>query len=179
MNHSTTVSDYGILRAPVARSRRNNLLRAATNACLLVLMFGHMWFGLGGGQLGSADELAIKAGKIIPVTGDVIEQGVILIRDGRITAVGKDLDIPVDAKVIDATDRVIIPGFVDPHNPSGMAQPNERNTNVPFVSVVDSIDPTKDYFDECRRNGVTTSAVVPGNSTMIGGQAAIVKARTC
>ena len=98
-----------------------------------------------------------------------------MIRDGRITAVGKDLDIPVEAKVIDATGHVIIPGFVDPHNPSGMAQPNERNTNVPFVTVVDSIDPTRDYFEECRRNGVTTSAVVPGNSTMIGGQAAIVK----
>src|SRR5207248_9739326 len=42
-------------------------------------------------------------------------------------------------------------------------------------SVVDAIDPGHDYFDDCRRNGVTTVAVVPGDDTMIGGQAAIIK----
>jgi imidazolonepropionase-like amidohydrolase len=46
---------------------------------------------------------------------------------------------------------------------------------VPFLSVVDSIDPVLDYFEDCRRNGITTTAVVPGNSTMIGGRAAILK----
>ena len=41
--------------------------------------------------------------------------------------------------------------------------------------MVDSIDPIADFFEESRRNGVTTAAVVPGNSTMIGGRTAIVK----
>ena len=127
------------------------------------------------GRFGYADELAIKAGKIITIAGDPLTDGVILIRDGRITAVGKDLTIPIEAKVIDASDQVIMPGFVDAHNSTGMSQANERNANVPFTSVVDSIDPNRPYFEECRRNGVTTAAVVPGNSTMIGGQAAIVK----
>jgi len=162
-------------RVPAAWSGSNGLPGSATKFSCLVLMLGIVSIGFVCGQACLADELAIKAGKIITIAGDPVEDGVILIRDGRITAIGKDLEIPVDAKVIDATDRVIIPGFVDPHNSSGMSQPNERNTNVPFVSVVDSIDPTRDYFEECRRNGVTTAAVVPGNSTMIGGQAAIVK----
>jgi imidazolonepropionase-like amidohydrolase len=56
-----------------------------------------------------------------------------------------------------------------------MDQANERNNNVPFLSVVDAIDPGHDYFDDCRRNGVTTVAIVPGDDTMIGGQAAIIK----
>ncbi len=123
----------------------------------------------------SAQQLAIKAGRVIPIVGDEIEDGVILIRDGKIVAVGKDLTIPIDAKVIDAAGKTVMPGFVDVHNPSGMSQANERNTNVPFLSVIDSIDPSRTYFEESRRNGVTTVAVVPGNSTMIGGQAAVIK----
>jgi imidazolonepropionase-like amidohydrolase len=125
--------------------------------------------------LAAAETLAIKAGRIIPVSQEPIDNGVILIRDGKIEAVGSGLEIPVDAKVIDATGKVVIPGLIDAHNASGMSQANERNPNVPFLSVVDSIDPAQAYFEECRRNGVTTAAVVPGNSTMIGGQAAIVK----
>jgi imidazolonepropionase-like amidohydrolase len=123
----------------------------------------------------SAQQLAIKGGRIIPIVGDEIEDGVILIRDGKIVAVGKDLTIPIEAKVIDATGKTVMPGFVDVHNPSGMSQANEQNKNVPFLSVIDSIDPSRTYFEESRRNGVTTVAVVPGNSTMIGGQAAVIK----
>lgn len=120
-------------------------------------------------------QLAIQGGRIIPIAGEPIEHGVILIRDGKISAVGDDLAIPIDAQVIDATGKTVMPGFVEPHSSAAMSQANEQNPNVPFLSVVDSIDPVREYFEDSRRNGVTTVAVVPGNSTMIGGQAAIVK----
>lgn len=122
-----------------------------------------------------AQAVAVKAGLVVPVVGEPIEDGVILIRDGKIEAVGKDLKIPVDYKVVQAEDGVVMPGLIDPHSSSGMSQTNEQNSNVPFLSVVDSIDPSSPYFEQCRRNGVTTAAVVPGNSTMIGGRSAIVK----
>jgi imidazolonepropionase-like amidohydrolase len=123
----------------------------------------------------AAGPLAIKAGTLIPVAGEPIENAVILIRDGKIVAVGTDVEIPVEAQVIDASDKTVMPGFIDPHNPAGMSQANERNTNVPFLSAVDSIDPVLDYFEDCRRNGITTAAIFPGNSTMIGGRGAILK----
>jgi imidazolonepropionase-like amidohydrolase len=124
----------------------------------------------------SAQELlAIKGGKVIPVVGDPIENGVILIRDGRIDKVGADIKIPIEAKVIDATGKVVMPGIVEVHTSSAMSQSNETNPNVPFLSVIDSVDPAREFFEESRRNGVTTAAVVPGNSTMIGGQAAVIK----
>src|SRR5206468_5266139 len=104
-----------------------------------------------------------------------IENGVLLIRDGKIQAVGQDLVIPSDYRVIDATGKVILPGFIEAHSSRGMDQSNERNNNVPFLSVVDAIDPGQEYFEDCRRNGVTTVAIVPGDDTMIGGQAAIIK----
>jgi imidazolonepropionase-like amidohydrolase len=121
------------------------------------------------------EQLAIKGGRIVPVSGPPIDGGVILIRDGKIQAVGKDLTIPSDYRVIDAAGKVVLPGFIDAHSSRGMDQANERNNNVPFLSVVDAIDPGQEYFEDCRRNGVTTVAIVPGDETMIGGQAAVIK----
>lgn len=128
-----------------------------------------------GGLAAAQDRLAIKGGRIIPVAGAPIDGGVVLINKGKIEAVGKDIAIPAGVKVIDATGKVVIPGFVEAHNMRGMDQTNETNPNVPFLSVVDAIDPSQEYFEECRRQGITTVAVVPGNNTMFGGQAAIVK----
>src|SRR5947207_1638012 len=131
--------------------------------------------GLAAAEASAQEQLAIKGGRILPIGQPAIEGGVILIRNGKIQAVGKDLAIPTDYKVIDATGKVVLPGFIEAHSSRGMDQANERNNNVPFLSVVDAIDPGHDYFEDCRRNGVTTVAVVPGDDTMIGGQAAIIK----
>lgn len=119
--------------------------------------------------------IAIKGGTIYTMAGDPIENGTVLFRDGRIFDVGKDLKIPVEAKVIDAKGKVVMPGFVESHSSSGMSQANESNPIVPYVSVLDSIDPMSNYFRQARRNGVTTVAISPGNSTIIGGQAAVIK----
>jgi len=127
------------------------------------------------GPAAAQERLAIKGGKVIPVAGPAIDGGVVLVKDGKIEAVGKDLAIPSDAKVIDAAGKVVIPGFVEAHSSRGMDQVNETNPNVPFLSVVDAIDPSQEYFEDCRRNGVTTVAIVPGHGTMFGGQAAVVK----
>src|SRR5262245_11157234 len=121
------------------------------------------------------EQLAIKGGRIVPIAAPPIEGGIVLIKNGKIQAVGKDLAIPSDYRVIDATGKVVLPGFIEAHSSRGMDQANERNNNVPFLSVVDAIDPGQEYFEDCRRNGVTTVAVVPGDDTMIGGQAAIIK----
>ena len=127
------------------------------------------------GPLRAQDRLAITGATIIPISGERIENGTILISDGRIEAVGADVDVPVEAKVIDASGQFVMPGIINVHSAAGMSQANEQNSNVPFLSVIDSIDPIRSFFVESRRNGVTTASVVPGNSTMIGGRAAIVK----
>ena len=72
--------------------------------------------------------------------GPPIENGVVLVRNGKIEAVGKDVAIPSDAKVIDATGKDVVPGFIEAHSNRGTDRPNETNPNVPFLSVVDSID---------------------------------------
>lgn len=136
---------------------------------------GYLLLMFAAGPAHGQETLAIKGGRVLTLAGPPIENGVVLLRAGKIVAVGADVAIPVDAKVIDAAGKVVMPGHIETHSNRGMDQTNENNPNVPFLSVVDSIDPAQDYFDECRRNGVTTVAIVPGNNTMIGGQAAIVK----
>ncbi|MCU0710727.1 MAG: amidohydrolase family protein [Pirellula sp.] len=137
--------------------------------CSLVSFWGACNTGMGN------DTLAIVGGKIITLAGEPIEKGTIIVRDGKIEAVGADIKVPLEAKVLDITGQVVMPGFIDPHTSEGMGQANERNENVPFLSVVDGIDPVMEFFEECRRSGVTTAAIVPGNSTLIGGHGVVLK----
>lgn len=121
-------------------------------------------------------QLAIRGGKVWAGNGETYDGGTVLVRDGRIEAVGgADLNVPIEYKVIDAAGHVVTPGMVLVHTSGGMGQANERNPNVPFVTVLDTIDAQNTFFEECRRNGITSAAIVPGNSTLIGGQAAVLK----
>jgi imidazolonepropionase-like amidohydrolase len=128
--------------------------------------------------LGAAAEdgvLAIKNARLITVSGPDIEGGTIVVRGGRIEAVGKDVEIPWDAKVIDAAGKVVMPGLVEAHTFRGMDRPNERLASVPFVSTFDAVNPVDPYFEDALRQGVTTLGVAPGNDTLIGGQACVMK----
>ena len=121
------------------------------------------------------DILAVKAGRIITAAGDEIVDGVILIRDGKIEAVGKGIEIPWDAKVIDVSKQVVAPGFIETHTWRGVDRANENVPSVPFVSTFDSVNPLDPYFEDGLRQGVTTMFVAPGNGTMIGGQGCVLK----
>jgi imidazolonepropionase-like amidohydrolase len=97
------------------------------------------------------------------------------VRAGKIEAVGKDLEIPWDARVIDGAKKVVIPGFVEAHTARGTDRPNERLASVPFVSTFDSINPVDPFYEDALRQGITTLCVMPGNDTMIGGQGCVVR----
>jgi imidazolonepropionase-like amidohydrolase len=119
--------------------------------------------------------IAIKGARVIPVSGPELENAVILVRGGKIEAVGKDLEIPWDARVIDGSKKVVMPGFVEAHTFRGTDRPNERLASVPFVSTFDSINPVDPFYEDALRQGVTTLGVMPGNDTMIGGQGCAVR----
>jgi imidazolonepropionase-like amidohydrolase len=119
--------------------------------------------------------VAIKGARVIPVSGPELETATIIVRGGRIEAVGKDLEIPWDAKVIDGAHKVVIPGLIEAHTFRGTDRPNERVASVPFVSTFDSINPVDPYYEDALRQGITTLCVMPGNDTMIGGQGCVVR----
>jgi imidazolonepropionase-like amidohydrolase len=120
-------------------------------------------------------KIAIKAGKIITITGADIQDGIILVEDGMIKAVGSDVEIPWDAFVIEAKDRIVMPGFVLAHTSSGLDRENENVPEVPFLSTFDSIDPLSPYFEDSLRDGVVAMLVLPGNNTLLGGTGTVVR----
>ncbi len=123
------------------------------------------------------DTVALKAGKVITVTGPVLEDAVIVIQNGRIAKVGKqaDIEVPWDARVIDASDKTVLPTWVLAHAPAGMRGGNEQMQNVPYVSVADAVDPSATFFEDMLRSGVGTLHVLPGDQTLLGGIGMVVK----
>ena len=130
---------------------------------------------LSGGILPAQQNLAIKAGRLITITGKEIENALILIENGKIKSIDTGADVPWEAKVIDASKKVVMPTFVLAHTSSGMSSGNENMANVPYLTVQDAIDPASGFFEEALRNGIGTIHVIPGNKTLLGGTGMIVK----
>jgi imidazolonepropionase-like amidohydrolase len=123
------------------------------------------------------DLLAVKGGRIVPIQGAPIDDGVVLIENGRIQKLGKaaEVEIPWAAKVIDATGKVVLPTWVVAHSQAGQRGFNENMQNVPWLTVADAIDPAAVYFEDCLRNGVGTVHVMPGNQTLLAGFGMVVR----
>ncbi len=121
------------------------------------------------------DKIALKAGRIITVADEEIVNGTILIDNGRIVDLGKDLKIPYDYWVVDAGDMVVFPGFVEAHTSRGIDRSNESMPVVPYLSVFDAIDPSSLHFEEALRAGITTLLISQAHNTAIGGMARVVR----
>jgi imidazolonepropionase-like amidohydrolase len=120
-------------------------------------------------------KIAIKGGRVITISGADIENATVVIEDGRISAVGAGLEVPWDATVIDATGKVVMPGYVEAHTSEGMSTPNEQVQEVPFITASDGIDPLSFYMEDTLRSGITTMLVLPGNNTVLGGTGVVIK----
>lgn len=127
--------------------------------------------------LAAQDVLAVKGGRVLTLEGPAIENGTVLIENGRIAAVGAadQVEVPWEASVVDATGKVVMPTWVLAHSFGGLRGANENMQNVPWVSVADALDPANGWFEDCLRNGVGTVHTLPGNSTLLGGMGMVVR----
>ena len=131
--------------------------------------------------------LAIKGGTIYTITNGIIRDGVILVDNGKILEVGRNVSIPDDCKIIDACENVVFPGMIDAHTHLGVIQEgigeigsdhNEKTDPItPQIRVIDAIDPFDPAFPEVMKAGITTMFITPGSANPIGGQGSILK--TC
>jgi imidazolonepropionase-like amidohydrolase len=129
--------------------------------------------------------LAIVGGRVIPVAGAPIEDGVVLVNDGRVEAVGRDVRVPDGAEWVGAAGKVVLPGLVDAHTHLGVHEEAEgwagQDTNemtepvTPQVRALDAINPADLGFADAVAGGVLTVNVNPGSGNPIGGQAAAVR----
>jgi imidazolonepropionase-like amidohydrolase len=127
----------------------------------------------------AAEVTLIKSGTILTVTQGTIENGDVLIRDGKIAEVGKGLTAPEGAKVIDATGLFVMPGIIDCHSHIAVAgSVNEGSLSVSsMVNIADVLNPEDVDIYRDLAGGVTTANILHGSANAIGGQTIVIKLR--
>lgn len=118
--------------------------------------------------------LYIYGGTIYTMKGVPIQNGVIRVENGKITYVGRRLKVPSDALSLDATGKVITPGFMVARSTTGVEidtdiPPAQGSAITPGYSVLDAINLNDPGFEEARQHGITSVHIVPpGNAPMTG-----------
>lgn len=137
---------------------------------LLTLAFGAVALAQGN------EEILIKNATIMTASHGTIENGSILIRNGKIAAVGKDVKASASAKVIDATGMYVTPGFVDSHSHTALDGTNEGSlSNTGMVRMGDVVNNTDINIYRQLAGGITTIHQLHGSANAIGGQNSIIK----
>ena len=131
--------------------------------------------------------VAIRGGTILPISGAPIPNGTIILRDGKIAAVGSGIPIPAGAEVVDATGKFVMPGLVDAATSLGFAATdlNEPgNSFTPELRAIEAFNPFGTFgagkpgpirIKESLSGGITTMYIAPADAAVIGGQGAVVK----
>src|SRR6266487_197918 len=129
--------------------------------------------------------VAIVGGRVVPITGQPVDGGTVLVEDGRITAVGGNVAVPDGVRVIDAAGSWVLPGFIEAHGHVGVHEEaegwagsdvNELTDPVTaHVRAIDAINPADLGFCDAVSGGVLAANVNPGSGNPIGGQTVAIK----
>jgi imidazolonepropionase-like amidohydrolase len=125
--------------------------------------------------------ILLRGGTIHTITGPVIEQGSILIRDGRIVGVGRNLAAPDGATVIELQGKQVYPGMIDSgamiglEKPSrdGSADSSEAGLFNPQLRAAAAVNPADEQIPAARANGVTSVVEMPAGE-LLGGQLSLI-----
>ena len=133
----------------------------------------------------------ITHAKIFTLAGNTIEDGTLVIRDGKIAAVGASVEVPAGAKAIDAKGLQVYPGLFDPITQMGLREIGAVSATVdssetggynPDVVAATAVSPSSEHIPVTRAAGITEVLAVPGSggfdsggsSNVIGGQASAI-----
>ncbi len=152
--------------------RRTTLLLALGTTVLVPLEIG-------------AQTIAITGGKVFPVSGAPIDGGTVIIRDGKIVAVGAGLTVPAGAQQIDATGKWVTPGLVNASTILGLseigaiagtndASAQGRDNIAAAFQAADGLNPASVLLSATREDGITTVIVHPDRG-LFAGQSAVIE----
>jgi imidazolonepropionase-like amidohydrolase len=131
-----------------------------------------------------AQTVAITGGTVYPISGPAIQNGTVLMRDGRIVAVGADVAIPANAQRVDASGKIVTPGFIDASTTLGLVEiggePSTRDVNAKGTDAIaasfrswDGLNSESVMWAPARNEGITSAVVAPSGG-LVSGEAAIV-----
>ena len=124
--------------------------------------------------------IAITGGRLLTVTRGVIDSGTVVVENGKIAAVGADVQAPAGARVIDARGKVVMPGMIDAGDQLGLVEIPAEQITVdateytdpvhPELRVLDALNPRSELFRVTRAEGITNALSVPAPGNLIAGQ---------
>jgi imidazolonepropionase-like amidohydrolase len=127
----------------------------------------------------------IRNATILTAAGPTIRNGSILLRDGKVVAVGQSVETPAGAEIIDGSGKYVTPGIIDVHSHLGvyaapgvdaLSDGNEATNPVTAnVWAEHSVWPQDPQFPRVLAGGVTTLQVLPGSANLIGGRSVVLK----
>ena len=131
-----------------------------------------------------AQTIAIVGGKVYPVSGPPIEGGTVVIVNGKIVAVGSNVPIPAGALRIDATGKIVTPGFVNSSTQLGVQEVSQvtdtrdmsargKDNIAAAFTVWDGLNPNSVMMAPARKEGITSFIVMPTGG-LVAGQAALL-----
>lgn len=132
--------------------------------------------------LAQPDVLVLKGGQIITVSQGVIQGGTIVIKDGIIADIGKNIPIPESSQVMDVSSCTVLPGLIDSFTNLGTKEieANEKdydeatNPVMPHLRIIDALNPENSFLPLARRHGVTAALSAPGEGNLLSGQSALI-----
>ncbi len=143
----------------------------------LLTLFVFVCFGLAanGQEKGS---VLIKNATVITITDGDLENTDVLIQNGIIKEIGKDLKSPRGVTTVDATGKYVMPGIIDAHSHLNGVDINEaRNPVTAEVTMEESVDPNEVGIYHALAGGATTIHLMHGSANVIGGQGETLKLR--
>ncbi|MEO2012072.1 MAG: amidohydrolase family protein [Pirellulaceae bacterium] len=129
---------------------------------------------------GQEQPVAFVGAKILPIEGDPIVDGTLVVRGKKIVAIGRsdEVDIPAGADIVDVQGRIIMPGLVCTHSHIGGPAAADRSGPIqPGVRVLDSLNIRDSGFKRALAGGLTTLNIMPGSGHLISGRTVYVKLR--
>ncbi|HMQ02716.1 MAG TPA: amidohydrolase family protein [Pyrinomonadaceae bacterium] len=142
-------------------------------ACVVVL-------SLSIGAFGQDRPTAFTNARVIPIVGPVIDQGTVVIHNGKITAVGDSRSVrpPSGAVIIDSSGKTIMPGLVDTHSHIGGTAGGDASGPIhPDARLLDSLNIRASNLQRAQAGGLTTVNVMPGSGHLNSGQTLYLKLR--
>jgi imidazolonepropionase-like amidohydrolase len=129
--------------------------------------------------------IAITHARILTVSNGIIEDGTVLVENGKIAAVGANVKLPAGAEIIDGRGKVVMPGMIDAGDQLGLVEipfvhvtDDSNETTDPFhpeLRVIDALNTQSENIRIARPGGITNAVVTPGGANVFAGQSAVIQ----